>query len=273
MRLLPVTAWAFTACHFALAQSPPLPDQNITPLPKKNEVSVVLDDPDPPPLSQPPETVAPAKAGDKTPPVSTNPANSPKTPADAPSQPGPVTSHPHATADAAPAPEKEPETKPETGVTVRVEKLQIHSKKIDPAKVTLVAPFPAKPLADPPPGWKLDVRADAKPFFREIEIAPGANISLSIRPHVLVPIADGISTFNVNEPGFEPERQYQQLGTVGAILTDSVETLDNQARQLGDAIDRIQQLLVSLPSSPQPLPTVLPPPPVAPRKTEPLKKR
>jgi len=262
MRFIPVITLACIGCHFALAQSPPLPDQDITPLPKKTEVSVVLDDVDPPHVSEPPQTATPAPAPAK-PDETTPPA--PKQPADTPNQPVLVTGRPPAEA-LLPAPEKEPAPKPETGVTVRVEKLQIHSKKIDPAKVTLAAPFPAKPLSDPPPGWKLDVRADAKPFFREVEIAPGAKISLSIRPHVLVPIADGTTIFNVNEPGFDPERQYQQLGTVGSILTDSVESLDNQARQLGDAIDRIQQLLVSLPSPEPPQAT-------APPKAEPVKKR
>lgn len=137
--------------------------------------------------------------------------------------------------------------KPETGLSVRIETLQTARGNVDAAQVKLLAPFPAKPLAQPPVGWRLDVSENAPPFAREVEISPGSKITLSIRPHVLVPITDGAEVFSIPEPGYDSELGYQQTATVGAILSSSVVQLDEDAKKLGTAIDRLQQLLATLP--------------------------
>ncbi len=136
---------------------------------------------------------------------------------------------------------------PEDGLAVRVERLQTGKGTIDPSKVKLLAPFPAKPLAAAPAGWHLDASETAPPFTREVEISPGSKITLTIRPHLLVPDADGAQVFNIQEPGYDNSLGYQQTATVGAILSNSIRQLDEDSKQLGDAIDRLQQLLVSLP--------------------------
>ena len=136
---------------------------------------------------------------------------------------------------------------PENGLAVRVESLQAGGGPIDPSKVRLLAPFPAKPLAAAPAGWHLDSSETAPPFTREVEISPGTKITLNIRPHLLVPDADGAQVFSVSEPGYVNSLGYQQTDTVGAILSNSIRQLDEDSKQLGDAIDRLQQLLVSLP--------------------------
>jgi len=119
--------------------------------------------------------------------------------------------------------------------------------------VKLSAPFPAKPLSQPPVGWRLDTSDSAPPFTREVEISPGSKITLTIRPHLLVPDADGAQVFTVSEPGYDNALGYQQTATVGAILSESIRQLDEESKQLGTAIDSLQQLLVSLPK-PEPLP-------------------
>jgi hypothetical protein len=144
-------------------------------------------------------------------------------------------------------PEEEPK-KPENGLAVRVESLQTGTGVIDPSKVKLLAPFPAKPLALPPVGWHLDATENAPPFTREVEISPGSKITLTIRPHLLVPDVDGVESFSIPEPGYESSNGYQQTETVGAILSTSIRQLDEDSLQLGNAIDRLQQLLVSLPA-------------------------
>ena len=133
------------------------------------------------------------------------------------------------------------------GLAVRVEKLQTGAGEIDPSKVKLLAPFPAKPLSEAPAGWRLEVSDDAPPFTREVELAPGKTISLKVRPHMLVPEADGITAFSVAEPGFNPTLGYCQDSTVGAILSTSVRQLEDDSIALGRAVDELQQLLVSLP--------------------------
>ena len=150
----------------------------------------------------------------------------------------------------------EPEApKPENELSVRVEKLRTGKGVIDPAQVKLLAPFPAKPLAQAPAGWRLDASDSAPPFTRDVEISPGSKITLTIRPHLLIPDADGTEVFTISEPGYENALGYQQTATVGAILSNSVRQLDEDSKQLGTAIESLQQLLVSLPKpEPQPEP-------------------
>ncbi|MGL5016601.1 MAG: hypothetical protein ACRDBP_00585 [Luteolibacter sp.] len=150
---------------------------------------------------------------------------------------------------------EEPPPKPADDLTVRVEKMHAGNNRIDPSEVKLLAPYPAKPLAQAPAGWQLDGTNDAPPFVREVELSPGSKITLTIRPHVLIPDADGENAFNVAEPGFDASLGYQQTSTVGSILANSVRQLDEDAKQLGNAIENLQQLLVSLPN-----PAVAPPP-------------
>lgn len=146
---------------------------------------------------------------------------------------------------------------PESGLAVRVEKLHSGNGSIDPTKIKLMAPFPAKPLAVCPPGWHLDASESAPPFSREVEIAPGSKITLSIRPHLLVPDADGAQVFTISEPGYDNTQGYQQTATVGAILSNSIRQMDEDSKQLDIAIDRLQQLLVTLPQPPpEPQPEV-----------------
>jgi hypothetical protein len=152
--------------------------------------------------------------------------------------------------------------KPQPSLTVQVEKLQISSSPIDPKSVTLRAPFPAKPLAPVPPGWHLASSADAPPFIRVVDLAPATTITLNIRPHLLVPDA---TSFSITEPGFNPTLGYRQLHTISAILATTNQQLDADAVQLGNAIDKLQQLVSSLPKPPPP-PQPLPPPPISPKQ-------
>jgi hypothetical protein len=159
----------------------------------------------------------------------------------------------------------EPPPPPRQGLAVHVEKLQSGSGTIDPSKVKLLAPFPAKPLAQPPAGWRMETSENAPPVTREVELAPGKTITLSIRPHLLVPEANGSGIFTVSEPGFDPALGYRQSHTVGAVLSHSVRQLDEDAVKLGNALDNLQQLLVSLPK-PEPAPTPAPQPEPAPTR-------
>ncbi len=140
-----------------------------------------------------------------------------------------------------------PPADPEGGLDVRVEKLRTREGSVNPGEVKLAAPFPAKPLSQPPAGWMIDTSEEVAPLTREVELSPGSRITLTIRPHLLVPEADGYEVFAIPEPGFDPSLGYEQAGTVGGILSESVRELDDHSRNLGQAIDRLQQLLVSLP--------------------------
>ena len=57
------------------------------------------------------------------------------------------------------------------------------------------------------------------------------------------------AVFSIPEPGYSAPLGYHQNATVGAILATSIRQLDKDAGELGDAIDQLQQLLVSLPKT------------------------
>ena len=218
---------------------------------KPNEITVRLDDPITPPPPTPEPAAAPASP--KTEPILIT-GKPPEGTQLAEPEPTPTDSPPTQAAEA-PAP------KPRPGLAVRVEKLQAGTGTIDPSQVKLVAPFPAKPLAQAPAGWRLESSEHAPPFTREVELSPGKKITLKIRPHLLVPETDGSDVFNISEPGFEASLGYCQNTTVGAILSNSIRQLDNDSKELGSAIDKLQQLLVSLPKpDPQPAPEPSPEP-------------
>lgn len=177
-----------------------------------------------------------------------------------------------------PAIPDEPAPKPRQGLAVRVEKLQTGTGNIDPSQVKLLAPFPAKPLAQAPAGWRLETSENAPPITREVELSPGNKITLTVRPHLLVPDVNGTTVFNVPEPGFDASLGYRQNTTVGAILAHSVRQLEDDSKELGTAIDQLQQLLVSLPKpepqpEPQPQPQPEPKPELKPKpKLKPISK-
>jgi len=260
---LTFTALTILGCHFANAQNvteepqaDPVLDAiqefNSRDKTKPNETSVVLD-----PVGKPPAPVAEDSKTGATPAATAEPA-----------APVLVTGKPPIGVGVVKAPEAEPPNavavatdeespKPENGLAVRVEKLHAGKGSIDPAQVKLLAPFPAKPLAQPPAGWRLEAANSAPPFTREVELAPGSKITLTIRPHLLVPDADGAQVFAISEPGYDSALGYQQTATVGAILSNSIQELDENSKHLGTAIDSLQQLLVSLPKpdlQPEPKP-------------------
>lgn len=143
-------------------------------------------------------------------------------------------------------------TKPRQGLELRVETVQSGSGEIDTKHINLLAPFPAKPLIPPPAGWQLKVSEEAPPFTREVELAPGKTITLSIQPHLLVPDANGTDVFAVPEPGFNASLGFDQSDTVAIALKSSIQKLEEDSKQLGLVIDRLQQLMVSLPQSENP---------------------
>ncbi|MFT4176433.1 MAG: hypothetical protein QM627_07220 [Luteolibacter sp.] len=156
-------------------------------------------------------------------------------------------------------------------LTVDVEKLQTGKGSVQTGTVKLLSPFPPKPLTSVPAGWQLDAQADVPLIHKEVELGPDQKITLTIRPHLLIPTVDGDTTFAIREPGYNPNLGYQQTTTIGAILSNSLQQLDEDAKLLGNAIDQLQQLLVSLPNpeiaTPETTELSAPAPPPAPRRT------
>ncbi len=211
---------------------------------KPNEVTVVLFDRD----NDKPETAIKSTAADAAALKALKVTEPDATPAGETSAPETAAVEPAATEPAVIESAAETAPEPDSGLAVRVESLRSGSDVVDPAQVKLLAPFPAKPLAEPPAGWRLATSDSAPPFTREVEVSPGTRVTLSIRPHVLVADVDGVDSFGVPEPGYDNSLGYRQTETVGAILATSIRQLDDDARQLDVALDRLNQLLVSLPT-------------------------
>lgn len=159
----------------------------------------------------------------------------------------------HVTPGQAPAAKPAPPHDPGRGVDVQVSRVKGDLDSLDPEQVSVKAPFPAKPLTPAPAGWKFIRNDDPESGFdREVELTPGTALKLTIRPHILVPDTDGAGTFGVVEPGFEHTLQYRQTETVGSLLGESIRRLREDDARMGDAILRLEQLLVSLPTDPEP---------------------
>lgn len=158
-----------------------------------------------------------------------------------------------------PAEGGEPSVPEPEGVTLTVEPGSAGNAAIDAASVKLLAPFPAKPLAAPPKGWRLEHPKEVPAFVREVPLSNGTKISLSIRPHLLVPDADGAHVIAVKEPGYDPALRYAQTGTMTAVLSNSLDRLDEDSKKMSDAVERLGQLLSSLPA-PQAPPEIAPSP-------------
>lgn len=121
---------------------------------------------------------------------------------------------------------------------------------IDAAEIELLAPFPAKPLDPPPAGWRLVHPDGVRTFSEKVKLANGTEIQLSIRPHLLVPDADGSSVFALSEPGYDAALGYDQQHTIGSILADSINEMDSNRDRLDGAARRLSELLDSLPPPP-----------------------
>ncbi len=143
---------------------------------------------------------------------------------------------------------EEPPPDAPQGPQVRVQSLRDASgAEIQAEDIDISTPFPAKPLSNPPAGWKLVASAEAAEYTEKVEVAPDTWLTLSIRPHVLMPEADGRSSFHIAEPGFDAALGYRQQSTVSSSISSSIRQLEHDARVLGEVLDELEQILISLP--------------------------
>ncbi|MCX6880036.1 MAG: hypothetical protein NTW21_40475 [Verrucomicrobia bacterium] len=251
--LLTFTALGSLCCLAQDSPPAPVPQTAPEPVPESSKASLGTPGSDDPPTAVTIQLPPPAQP---LPPVAPGPPAPATTPTDAgTSEPVPGKGTPPPVPQSPATPDSAVPTESYPSLTVQVEKLQSGNGVLDPKTVKLLAPFPAKPLAAVPSGWHLDSSTGAPPFIRKVELATGASITLNIRPHLLVPDTDGATAFAITEPGFNAALGYRQAQTVSAILATSIRQLDEDAKQLGNAIEQLQQLVSSLPQpSPNPQP-------------------
>ncbi len=135
------------------------------------------------------------------------------------------------------------------GIQIQVEKIAGQSGILNKkGKVKIDSPWPAKPISVPPTGWKFAPgEKDTEPFRAKVELASGNTVDLSIIPYVLVPIADGRTAIKISEPGYQAALQFAQKNTLGVMLQNSTSEIEHHEKHAAEAIQRLQQLLSSLP--------------------------
>lgn len=135
------------------------------------------------------------------------------------------------------------------GIQIHVEKTTGKSGvRHQKGKVKVYSPWPAKPISNPPLGWKFaPAPKGTTPFRTQVKLDSGNTVDLSITPYVLVPVSDGRGAIKITEPGYDAVEKFAQQKTVGAMLQNSTAEIENHEKHAADAIRRLQQLLSSLP--------------------------
>lgn len=140
---------------------------------------------------------------------------------------------------------------PDEGISIQVEKPTApHDGTAPSGEVKVFSPWPAKPMFPAPEGWKFAPAPEGmEPYRTKAKLSTGQEVSLSITPFVLVPVTDGLSAIRIVEPGYKPGLGYVQRDTLGVMLQKSNADLEQNEQQAAKAIERLQQLLSSLPQT------------------------
>lgn len=218
----------------------------------------------------PPSAASPAKPGETTPPVAVaKPVPEPEASPD-PEEPGTVPSVPDSGEPAPkPAPEKEPVTVEPTletpGISEPVEPPNMRVTLVDGTRRVAVplqkpgqtpasgksalpvvtSPYPPKPLAELPAGWKLGIDQMATPMPYQVKLSDGRTLEVEVVPPCLVPDSLGKATV------FQIER--------GGNSAES--TLSAARNAHSESRAKVQDLLTKLEATIPPPPAPAPPSP------------
>lgn len=146
--------------------------------------------------------------------------------------------------------DEEPQDTADEGIQIQVEKAQPDSgAKNILGRVKILSPWPAKPMASAPEGWKFSpAPAGLAPYSKSVKLNSGNEVVLTITPFVLEPLSDGLNAIRIAEPGYDPAQKYTQKDTVGTMLKNSTMELEQNEKQAASAIRRLQLLVSSLPT-------------------------
>jgi len=143
--------------------------------------------------------------------------------------------------------EEEEDEVVEKGIQVQIEKIAGKPVNGD-GSVKVDAPWPAKPISTPPTGWKFALAGKGvEPFLTKVTLSNGSDVELSITPYILEPLSDGLTSIKITEPGYQAGVGYDEENTLGIMLQNSTKEIENHEKQTAQAIERLQQLLSSLP--------------------------
>ena len=136
---------------------------------------------------------------------------------------------------------------PEESVTVKVEiPKQIKLSKAETDDFKLITPWAPKPMQVAPNGWRYIPARQDKAYPVEVKLATGKILSLSVIPYTLVPELSK-TVIQAREPGYQPERGYQQVLSISARLQTTADNLKHAGDSLDQSIENLSALVDSLP--------------------------
>lgn len=114
------------------------------------------------------------------------------------------------------------------------------------SSLKLLTPWAPKPMQPAPLGWRYIPETADKSYPLTVTLSSGKTLSLKVAPYALVPVE---SSFVVQacEPGYQPERGYQQDTSISARLENTTQTLETAAESLNESIKNLSSLVDSLP--------------------------
>lgn len=110
----------------------------------------------------------------------------------------------------------------------------------------LITPWAPKPMQQAPDGWRYTPAKADKAYPVEVKLSSGKTLSLNVRPYTLVPTIS-TSVIQAREPGYQPERGYQQTFSISARLESTTSNLKQAADSLDQSIQNLSSLVDSLP--------------------------
>lgn len=134
----------------------------------------------------------------------------------------------------------------EEGVVVRTEipkPIQLEEKD---SNFKLLSPWSPKPMQRAPLGWQYIPADSSHSYKKQVTLKSGKKLKLLITPYVLAP-ENSADVVQVLEPGYQPERGYQQKFNVEASLKNSTKLLAETSEALDSSIKDLRELLQTLP--------------------------
>ncbi|MEM9079747.1 MAG: hypothetical protein AAGC74_03540 [Verrucomicrobiota bacterium] len=99
-----------------------------------------------------------------------------------------------------------------------------------------------------PEGWVVEQSERHEPVVRVVESENGAQKEVRVQPYVLKPIADAVTRFGVQDPGFRAEKGYRQTSVEGVLRVQQAG-LEATEEELEAVLARLNELLVTLPEA------------------------
>lgn len=140
------------------------------------------------------------------------------------------------------------------GVVVRTEIPKPIQLEDQDSGFKLLSPWSPKPMQRAPLGWQYIPADSSHSYKKVVTLQSGKKLKLVITPYILAPESSA-SVVQILEPGYQPERGYQQKFNIEASLKISAKQLADTSEALDSSIKDLKELLQTLPKAETQAPT------------------